>query len=324
MAKKKLFIKDLLGITGNIDLQLELVAGEHGLSKEIPGSEMNRPGLTLAGFYDFFAYDRIQIFGLGETAYLEKLDFEKKNEVYNKFFSFDILCCVFTHEVMPDDAFLKLANEKGVPVMVTRHRTTRFISLLTHIIEEVFAPTESIHGTLVEVYGIGVLLIGKSGVGKSETALELIERNHRLVADDIVEIRKIDESLLMGSGSEIVRHHLEIRGLGIINVKDLYGIGAVRNRKRIELVVLLEEWDASTYYDRLGIDEYYYPIMEINVPYIIVPVRPGRNIPIIIETAALNQRLKKMGVYSAQELDERIQEWIKTQGQTDDGKGHTD
>lgn len=324
MAKKRLFIKDLLGITGNIDLQLELVAGEKGLSKEIPGSEMNRPGLTLAGFYDFFAYDRIQIFGLGETAYLEKLTPEKKAEVYNKFFSFDILCCVFTHEVMPDDVFLKIATEKGVPVMVTRHRTTRFISLLTHIIEEVFAPTVSIHGTLVEVYGIGVLLIGKSGVGKSETALELIERNHRLVADDIVEIRKIDESLLMGSGSEIVRHHLEIRGLGIINVKELYGIGAVRNRKRIELVVLLEEWDAAKYYDRLGIDEHYYTIMEINVPYITVPVRPGRNIPIIIETAALNQRLKKMGVYSAQELDERIQEWIKTQGQTDDGKGHTD
>ncbi len=324
MAQKKLYIKDLLRVTGNIDLQLELVAGENGLSKEIPGSEMNRPGLTLAGFYDFFAYDRIQIFGLGETAYLEKLDFEKKNEVYDKFFSYDILCCVFTHEVIPDDVFLKIANEKGVPVMVTRHRTTRFISLLTHIIEEVFAPSVSIHGTLVEVYGIGVLLIGKSGVGKSETALELIERNHRLVADDIVEIRKIDESLLMGSGSEIVRHHLEIRGLGIINVKDLYGIGAVRNRKRIELVVLLEEWDASIYYDRLGIDESYYTIMEINVPYITVPVRPGRNIPIIIETAALNQRLKKMGVYSAQELDERIQEWIKTHGPADDRKSHTD
>ncbi len=324
MAQKKLHIKDLLGITGNIDLQLELVAGEKGLSKEIPGIEMNRPGLTLAGFYDFFAYDRVQIFGLGETAYLNKLSPEKKQEVYEKFFSFDILCCVFTHEVMPDEIFLEFAGDKSVPVMVTRHRTTRFISLLTHIIEEVFAPFVSIHGTLVEVYGIGVLLIGKSGVGKSETALELIERNHRLVADDIVEIRKIDESLLMGSGSEIVRHHLEIRGLGIINVKELYGIGAVRNRKRIELVVLLEEWDASKYYDRLGIDEHYYTILEINVPFITVPVRPGRNIPIIIETAALNQRLKKMGVYSAQELDERIQEWIRIQGQTDDRKDGCD
>ncbi|MCX7677653.1 MAG: HPr(Ser) kinase/phosphatase [Spirochaetes bacterium] len=324
MEQKKLCIRDLLGPTGNIDLQLQLVAGERGLSKLIPGTEMNRPGLTLAGFYDFFAFDRIQIFGLGETAFLEKLPIEKKIEVYNKFFSFDILCCVFTHSLMPDSQFLAIANEKGVPIMVTRHKTTRFISLVTHVIEEFFAPSITMHGTLVEVFGIGVLLIGKSGVGKSETALELIERNHRLVADDIVEIRKIDESLLMGSGSEIVRHHLEIRGLGIINVKELYGIGAVRNRKRIELVVLLEEWDASKYYDRLGIDEHYYTILDINVPFITVPVRPGRNIPIIIETAALNQRLKKMGVYTAQELDARIQEWIKRQQNSHDGKGNPD
>jgi len=313
MKKKKLYIQDLLGKTGNIDLQIRLVSGEKGLNREITGSEMNRPGLTLAGFYDFFAFDRIQIFGLGETAYLNQLSEGQKRETYETYFSYNVLCCVFTHDVMPDEQFLSIAGEKGVPVLVTRHMTTKFISLLTHIIEEIFSPAVSIHGTLVEVYGIGVLLIGKSGVGKSECALELVERNHRLVADDIVEVRKIDESLLMGSGSEIIRHHLEIRGLGIINVKDLYGIGAVRNRKRIELVVLLEEWDSSKYYDRLGIDEKRHTILEIDVPFITVPVRPGRNIPIIIETAALNQRLKKMGVYSAQELDTRIQEWIKTQ-----------
>lgn len=318
MKKKKLIIQDLLGKTGNIDLQIRLVSGENGLNKEITGSEMNRPGLTLAGFFDFFAYDRIQIFGLGETAFLNQLAPDKKGEIYNQFFSYNVLCCVFTHNETPDDNLLELAGSRGVPVLVTKHSTTKFISLATHIIEEVFAPAVSLHGTLVEVYGIGVLLIGKSGVGKSECALELVERNHRLVADDIVEVRKIDESLLMGSGSEIIRHHLEIRGLGIINVKDLYGIGAVRNRKRIELVVLLEEWDSSKYYDRLGIDEKRYSILDLEVPFITVPVRPGRNIPIIIETAALNQRLKKMGVYSAQDLDTRIQEWIKTQEQCND------
>ncbi|HXK66604.1 MAG TPA: HPr(Ser) kinase/phosphatase, partial [Spirochaetota bacterium] len=182
--------------------------------------------------------------------------------------------------------------------------------LLTHIVEAAFAESVTIHGTLIDVFGIGILLIGKSGVGKSETALELIERGHRLIADDLVEIKKIDESLLMGSGSELIRHHMETRGIGILNVRDIFGIRSVRNRKRIELVAELQEWDANTHYDRLGIEEQVYTILDIEVPYIIVPVRPGRNIPIIIETAALNQRLKKMGVFSAQELDKKIQEWI--------------
>ncbi len=318
MKQNKLYIRDLLGKTGNIDLQIRLVSGEKGLNREITGSEMNRPGLALAGFYDFFAFDRIQIFGLGETAYLAQISEEKKREIYEQFFSYNLLCCVFTHGEEPDERFISIAGEKGVPVMVTRHKTTKFITLLTHIIEEIFSPTVSLHGTLVEVYGIGVLLIGKSGVGKSECALELVERNHRLVADDIVEVKKIDESILMGSGSEIIRHHLEIRGLGIINVKDLYGIGAVRKRKRIELVVLLEEWDSSKYYDRLGIDEKRHTILDIDIPFVTVPVRPGRNIPIIIESAALNQRLKKMGVHSAQELDARIQDWMKSQERSDD------
>jgi HPr kinase/phosphorylase len=182
--------------------------------------------------------------------------------------------------------------------------------LLTHIVEAAFAESVTIHGTLVDVFGIGILLIGKSGVGKSETALELIERGHRLIADDLVEVKKIDESLLMGNGSELIRHHMEIRGIGILNVRDIFGIRSVRNRKRIELVAELQEWDANTHYDRLGIEEQLYTILDLEVPYIIVPVRPGRNIPIIIETAALNQRLKKIGIFSAQELDKKIQEWI--------------
>ncbi len=198
---------------------------------------------------------------------------------------------------------------------MTRHRTTRFISLLTHVVEEFFSPAVVMHGTLVDVFGIGVLLMGKSGVVKSETALELIERGHRLVADDMVEVKKIDESLLMGSGSEIIRHHMEIRGLGIINARDVFGIRSIRNRKRIEMVVLLEEWNEGAEYDRLGIDEKRYTILDLDVPFITVPVRPGRNIPIIIETAALNQRLKKMGVFSARELDSRIQNWMRMEGE---------
>lgn len=311
MEKKKIYIRDLQESESKIDLQLMLVAGRDGIDKEIAAGDINRPGLGLAGFFDFFAYDRIQIFGLGETAFMRKLSIERKKEVFTKFFSYDVVCCIFTHNEYPDEMFIEYANSYRVPTFVTTHRTTRFMSLLTHVIEEFFSPVEIVHGTLVDVFGVGVLLLGKSGVGKSECALEMVERGHRLVADDIVEIKKIDESLLMGSGSEILRHHMEIRGIGIINVKDIYGIRSVRNRKRIELVVLLEEWDSTKEYDRLGIDEKKYAILDIDIPFIIVPVRPGRNIPIIIETAALNQRLKKMGIFSARELDSRIQNWIK-------------
>ncbi|MCX8123747.1 MAG: HPr(Ser) kinase/phosphatase [Spirochaetes bacterium] len=308
--KKQLRIRDILENTQKIDLQLILIAGREGLDKAITAIEINRPGLTLAGFFDYFAYDRIQIFGLGETAYIKQLSRERREEIYSKFFSYGIVCCVYTHNEYPDEVFIEYAQRYKVPTFVTQHPTTRFISLLTHIVEAAFAESVTIHGTLVDVFGIGILLIGKSGVGKSEAALELIERGHRLVADDMVEIKKIDESLLMGSGSELIRHHMEIRGIGILNVRDIFGIRSVRNRKRIELVAELQEWDPTTHYDRLGIEEQVYTILDIEVPYIVVPVRPGRNIPIIIETAALNQRLKKMGIFSAQELDRKIQEWI--------------
>ncbi|HNU92519.1 MAG TPA: HPr(Ser) kinase/phosphatase [Spirochaetota bacterium] len=315
MQAKKIYVRDLGLADGKIDLQMELVAGKEGLGKEITVGDVNRPGLGLAGFFDFFAYDRIQIFGLGETAFMRRLTAGQKEEVFEKFFSFDVLCCVFTHNEHPDEMFVGFANRYRVPTFVTRHRTTRFISLMTHVVEEFFSPTIVMHGTLVDIYGIGMLLLGKSGVGKSETALELIERGHRLVADDMVEVKKIDESLLMGSGSEIIRHHMEIRGLGIINARDVFGIRSIRNRKRIEMVALLEEWKEDGEYDRLGIDEKRYTILDLEVPFITVPVRPGRNIPVIIETAALNQRLKKMGVFSARELDNRIQNWMRTEGE---------
>ncbi|HOW81334.1 MAG TPA: HPr(Ser) kinase/phosphatase [Spirochaetota bacterium] len=310
---QKIRISDFLKNTGRVDLRIRLIAGSAGVGREIENVEINRPGLTLAGFYDFFAYDRIQIFGLGEAAYMKQLSDEEKNTAYGKFFSYDVLCCIFTHDEEPDRLFIDYANNKNVPVFVTSRSTTRFVSIFTHLLDEVFSQSVTLHGTLVAVYGIGILILGKSGVGKSETALELIERGHRLVADDMVEVKKIDESLLMGSGSPILRHHMEIRGLGIINVRDIFGIGSVRNRKRVELVALLEEWDSAKEYDRLGMEEQMYSILDLDVPFLTIPVRPGRNIPIIIETAALNQRLKKMGIYSARELDEKIQNWIRSE-----------
>ncbi|MBN1499961.1 MAG: HPr kinase/phosphorylase [Spirochaetes bacterium] len=309
--KQKIFIRDLLDLPGDIDLRLTALTGEIGLDKEIEVADVNRPGLTLSGFYDFFASDRIQIFGKGENAYLDSLSSADAEKSLAKFFEYDVFCCVFTHNVFPSKMFIDLARKKNIPVMVTELNTTQFISQVTHIVEEAQAPVVSIHGTLADVYGFGCLIMGKSGVGKSETALELIERGHRLVADDIVEIKRIEDSMLVGQGSPIIKHHIEIRGLGIINVREVFGIRSVRNSKRIEIIVTLEEWDSNKSYDRLGIDEKHFSILGIDVPHIVIPVRPGRNIPVIVETAALNQRLKKMGVHSARELDKRLQDWMK-------------
>jgi HPr kinase/phosphorylase len=309
--KHKIFVRNLLEHP-DADLHLRVLAGENGLDREIPEAEINRPGLSLAGFYDFFAYDRIQIFGKGETAFIKNISEEKQKEMFEKFFSYEILCCIFTHSDHPSRLFLEYAEKHTIPVLFTDHPTTRFVSMLTHIIAQAHAPMTTMHGTLVDVFGIGVLLLGKSGVGKSETALELVERGHRLVADDLVEIKKVDDLLIMGSGSNLIRHHIEIRGLGILNIKDIYGIRSVRNRKRIEIIVSLEDWDESKTYDRLGIDERTYAVLDVEVPHIIVPVRPGRNIPVIVETAALNLRLKKMGVNTAKELDQKLQDWMKT------------
>lgn len=310
MDKKKLYIRNLTDGTTDINLQLELLAGEKGLDKEICVGDVNRPGLSLAGFFDFFAFSRIQLFGLGETAYMRNISDKQMKEMLETFFSYDILCCVFTHDVKPNQIFIELANAKNIPTFVSRYSTTRFISLWTHAVEQYFAQEMTIHGSLVDVFGVGVLLLGKSGVGKSECALELIEKGHRLVADDVVEIQKIDELFLFGTAAEIIRHHMEIRGLGIINVREIYGIGSVRNRKRIDFIVMLEEWDETKEYDRLGLDELKYTILDIDLSYITVPVRPGRNIPILIETAALNHRLKKMGTNSARELDLKIKDIV--------------
>jgi len=311
--EKKVLLKDIFLNENYPEIDVQILSEKKYFDREIKVGEINRPGLTLSGFYDFFASERIQLFGLGETAYLKKLPDSEKLEKYKTFFSFDVLCCVFTHGVKPDDTFLKYANEASVPVIVAEGDTTRITSQLVHVIDELFSQNLTLHATLVDVYGIGVVLMGKSGVGKSECALELVERGHRLVADDMVDFFVKDGDVLFGKGSPLLKHHMEIRGLGIINVRDIFGIRSVRNSKRIELIVLLEEWDSAKGYDRLGLDEKKYTILDIDLPYLIIPVGPGRNIPIIIETAALNYRLKKLGVNSALELDQKIQNWVSSE-----------
>ncbi|MDH7483627.1 MAG: HPr(Ser) kinase/phosphatase [Spirochaetales bacterium] len=297
------------------DLRLRCIAGRAGLTREIPVPDLNRPGLALAGFYESFGWERLQVFGRGETAFLKKLERDGLDaEAYATFFSYKIPCCIFTNNLDPGERFLQAAENAGCPVLITDLNSSEFSLRLIRVLHDIFAPKTIMHGVLVEVFGIGILLVGDSGVGKSETALELIERGHRLVADDVVEIRCLNGTVLMGQGTnKVVGHHMEIRGLGIINVTHLFGVGAIRDKKQIQLVCQLEDWDPNKVYDRIGMDELTAEILGVKVPKLEIPVKPGRNIPIIIETAAMNERLKKMGYHSAKEFNQNIMRWLESE-----------
>jgi len=312
---KKITVLELLqlDLKENDALNLTCIAGRRGLARELKVPEINRPGLELSGFYDNFAFQRIQIFGRGETAYLEKLSKEGKQDTLETLFSCEIPCCVFTHGQSPTGTFTELAERSGCAVLQTDLASSEFTTRVIRVLSNIFAPKQSVHGVLVEVFGIGVLIVGDSGVGKSEAALALIERNHRLVADDLVEIRRVSGNILMGTGTGVSSHHMEIRGLGIINITHLFGVGAIRDKKQIQVVVKLEEWDANKTYDRIGAEENFTEILGVQVPYLLMPVKPGRNIPIIIETAAMNERLKKMGYYSAKEFSKNVMKWLETE-----------
>ena len=215
-------------------------------------------------------------------------------------------CIIFTHGNEPQKEILEKTNLLSIPLFKTKISTHKFITLISEILNKALAPRTMRHGVLIEVFGIGILLTGKSGVGKSETALELIERGHRLVADDMVEIKRYSESYLVGTCSDILRHHMEIRGLGIINIKDIFGVGSVRDSKLIELIINIEEWNENVEYDRTGLDENNSEILGVNIPLLKIPIKPGRNVPIIVETAAMNQRLKKMGTHGAIEFNDQL------------------
>ncbi|MDR0597441.1 MAG: HPr(Ser) kinase/phosphatase [Treponema sp.] len=315
MAEKQFTVLDLVDIDlkEHNSLNLRCIGGRKGLPRVISSAELNRPGLALSGFYDRFANQRIQLFGRGEVAYLNKLDAEGKTDTLKQMFSYPIPCCIFTHSITPVRIFFELAEAAECPILQTDLETAEFSSRLMRILSNIFAPRQSVHGVLVEVYGLGVLILGDSGVGKSETALELIERGHRLVADDVVEILCVDGNILIGAGAnKIIGHHMEIRGLGIINVTHLFGVRAIRDQKQIQLVVKLEEWDSKKMYDRLGMEEEFSEFLGVSIPKLEIPVKPGRNIPIIIETAAMNERLKKMGYNSAREFNQNILKWIES------------
>ncbi len=286
-------------------LKLSLLTPTVPLTRKIHSPEIHRPGLAFSGFYDYFAFDCVQILGKTEMRFLKKLSERTKEKSLTRFFSYRVPCIIVTKQQTVPQEFLDRAIRAGVPVLRSPFRTSKVASQVTIFIEEAGAPQMNIHGTLLDVYGVGTLLLGKSGVGKSECALELVERGHRLVADDIVLIR-IENRVLVGSTNATLRHHMEIRGLGIIDIRAVFGVGSVRNHKRITMAVTLEHWDQKREYERLGLEDRTYELLGVQIPHLVIPVRPGRNIPILVETAALNQRLKVMGVNPAQEFNQNL------------------
>ena len=295
--KKVVEKMDLKNLTPNVDIRDKTI--------EIP--DINRPALQLTGYFEHFDSDRVQLIGYVEYTFLEKLSEETKKEIYTQLLSYQIPCIVFSRDLRPEPILLEMAEKANIPVFNTEKKTAQFTAEIIRWLNVELAPCISIHGVLVDVYGVGVLIMGESGIGKSEAALELIKRGHRLVSDDVVEIRKVSDATLVGTAPDITRHFIELRGIGIVDVKTLYGVQSVRETQNIDLVITLEDWDKDKKYDRLGMEEEYTEFLGNKIVCHQLPIRPGRNLAIIVETAAINYRQKKMGYNAAQELYKRVQ-----------------
>ncbi|OIJ21015.1 HPr kinase/phosphorylase [Anaerobacillus alkalidiazotrophicus] len=286
--------------------KLELLSGEDGIHRPVTTSDISRPGMEMAGYFNYYPAKRIQLLGKTELTFFESLADEIKTERMEKLCTYDTPAIIISRQLEVPEQLITAAAEVGVPVLRSKMPTSRLISTLTNYLENELAQMTAVHGVLIDIYGLGVLITGSSGVGKSETALDLVRRGHRLVADDSVEIRQEHEGSLVGTSPELIRHLLEIRGLGIINVMTLFGAGSVRLYTPIHLIVNLELWDQKKAYDRLGLDEETMKIFDTRIPKLTVPVRPGRNLAVIIEVAAMNYRLKIMGINAAQQFSERL------------------
>lgn len=289
-------------------MQLENLLPDMEISKKkIITNEVNRPALQLTGYFDHFDAERVQVIGYVEYTYLEHLSREEKIPVYEKMLSYQIPCLIYTTMTKPDPDMVELARKYDVPIFITKKATSAFMAEVIRWLNVELAPCISIHGVLVDVYGEGILIMGESGIGKSEAALELIKRGHRLITDDVVEIRKVSDDTLVGTAPDITRHFIELRGIGIIDVKNLFGVQSVKETGNIDLVIKLEEWDRDKEYDRLGLEEEYTEFLGNKVVCHSLPIRPGRNLAVIVESAAVNHRQKKMGYNAARELYNRVQ-----------------
>lgn len=292
-------------------LPIEVLSGTGGLERRITSPHIQKTGLALAGFHEYLQPARVFVFGESEVRYLESLDPHTRMNRLAAAFSHDIPCVLVTGGSTPPDEALSASERYHVPLLRTTVATPVAIAKITAILEDALAIRQVIHGVLLDILGLGVLLIGESGIGKSECALDLVVRGHRLVADDTVEVRRRGETIVIGACPELTRHHMEVRGLGVINIRDLFGVASTRTSKRVELVVQLERWDTAREYDRLGIDENRYDLFGVKVPLLHMPVAPGRSLAILVEVAARNQLLRSRGLNAARDLAARLEERLR-------------
>ena len=287
-------------------LKVRLITDSIGMNNEIISYEVNRPGMALFGYFKDFAFERIQIFGKGEGNYVLTLVKENRLDIFEELFKYKMPLCIFTYNLNPPESFIKIAKKNNVCVIISELKTMDMIRNIENLIEEELIESHTVHGGLVEVFGVGVLILGKSGVGKSEATLELISKGHRLISDDTVEFKKLNDGRIIGRKNEFIKHNMEVRGIGVVDISRLSGMSAIRDKKRLDLVIELENWNDDEQYDRMGLEEKTYNILNTEIPYIKIPVRSGRNICILIETAAKNFRLKEMGYNSAKELNKNL------------------
>ncbi len=285
---------------------------------KVSQSDINRPALQMTGYFEHFDSARVQVIGFVEYTYMEGMSDEQKREQYDKFMSYEIPCIIFSRDLKPDAIFMEAARKYNRPVLSTKQTTSAFIAEAIRWLNVKLAPCISVHGVLVDVYGEGVLITGESGIGKSEAALELIKRGHRLVTDDVVELRKVSDETLVGSAPDITKHFIELRGIGIVDVKALFGASSVKDTQQVDLVIRLEEWDKDREYDRLGLEQEYTEYLGNKIVCHTLPIRPGRNLAVICESAAVNHRQKKMGYNAAQELYSRVQNSLARRREEDE------
>lgn len=288
-------------------LRLKALTEDVGFAKEVRDKNIHRPGLALAGYVQLFTYDRVQIFGNTEMRYLEQLSPEDRKKSLTTLFNFDLPCVIVTNNNEVDEVFTALARRHETALLQTPFETTKLVYFLSDFLDDQFSPQCTVHGSFVDVYGVGLLLIGRSGIGKSEIALDLVERGHRLVADDVVTITRKGEGILMGAGTDLVKHFMEIRGLGLIDVRSMFGIRAIRFQKRVELVVELMEWRPDEEYTRTGLDDERLTILDVEIPWVKLPIFPGKNVTVICEVIALNYLLKHYGYDAAKEFSKRLE-----------------
>jgi len=292
-------------------LGLELIDGNGGLNNVIISPEINRPSLALSGFVDLFTYNRVQLIGNTELLYINTLEKKKKVEAFEVISQFDLPCVIFTNGKKPQKDLINIFKEKKIPLILSSLNTTQFVHLFSYYLEDIFAPYTVLHGTLVDVYGMGLLFSGRPGIGKSEVTLDLIERGHRLVADDIIHVVRKSRGVIIGTANDMTRSLLEIRGVGIVDVQKMFGIRAIRVQKRIEIEVQLVDWDSNRPIDRTGLEEKISTILDVEISKVEVPIYPGKYIAVIVESIALNHLLKTLGYNAAQALAQRQSEYIK-------------